>query len=113
MIIVGHERSATGALSYLVQNSWERVCPFSDPAIAAQKGVSCELEDGGPTGRFWISGTTLLKNTFGVDFLVRTTSPYNREAVIPRGADSQGETSRCCGSMTLSRRARGARAIRC
>lgn len=62
--IVGRENTTGGGVRYLVQNSWGQSCPFADPKMAAGKNVNCELENGKPTGRFWIDSASLLRNSY-------------------------------------------------
>lgn len=64
MAVVGYEVQSNKNVRYLVQNSWGRACPFTNPAIAAGKGAECEKDASGKlTGRFWISDKALITNT--------------------------------------------------
>lgn len=64
MAVVGYEVQSNKNVRYLVQNSWGRACPFTNPAIAAGKDAECEKDANGKlTGRFWISDKVLITNT--------------------------------------------------
>jgi hypothetical protein len=64
MAVVGYEVQSNKNVRYLVQNSWGRACPFTNPAIAAGKDAECEKDASGKlTGRFWISDKALITNT--------------------------------------------------
>lgn len=76
--VEGHGRHALTLIGYRtigekkqikIQNSWGPTCPFLQntanavPVALAQK-VECEMQDGRPTGRFWVDEDLLINNSY-------------------------------------------------
>lgn len=78
MTVVGYERKADGKTRMLVQNSWGKSCPFKGVVPVPGKDVECELDANKEvTGRFWIDGDVLIKNSY--DFSALTGPGYGQK----------------------------------
>jgi hypothetical protein len=59
MTLVGSRERVANQVEYLVQNSYGRSCPNPIGAdgryVNPSNGIDCEMDEFGPTGRFWLS----------------------------------------------------------
>lgn len=68
LTLIGY-RTKEGKKQIKIQNSWGQSCPFlkGEPAAipsGMQGLVECEMENGRPTGRFWVDEDLLINNSY-------------------------------------------------
>ncbi len=68
LTLIGY-RTKEGKKQIKIQNSWGQACPFlkgEPPFIASEMQglVECEMENGRPTGRFWVDEDLLINNSY-------------------------------------------------
>ncbi len=64
MTIVGYHVDPKGAISFLVQQPWGALCPWTDYYIQQSKEGTCQVDSAGrETGRFWVKAEYLIQNS--------------------------------------------------
>jgi hypothetical protein len=69
MSVVGYKCEA-GRIKYEILNSWGRTCPIASGAMRSA-GMECEVQNGRPTGRLWVTESLLAENATEVTDVIR------------------------------------------